>query len=47
MRHHRWGGLVGESVDPRDVYFYKQTPTNANDNTTLLAVASVGVYRQG
>ena len=27
-------------MDPGDVYFNKQTPTNANDNTTLSAVAA-------
>jgi len=35
-------GLAGERVDPRDVYFNKQIPTNANANatTTLSAVAA-------
>ena len=33
-------GLAGERVDPEDVYVNKQTPTNANDNTTVSAVAA-------
>jgi len=33
-------GLAGERVDPGDVYFNKQAPTNANDNTTVSAVAA-------
>jgi len=33
-------GLAGERVDPGDVYFNKQTPTNANDNTTRSALAA-------
>jgi len=33
-------GLAGERVDPRDVYFNKQTPTNANDSTTVSAVVA-------
>jgi len=32
--------LAGERVDPGDVYFNKQTPTNANDSTTVSAVAA-------
>ena len=34
-----WDGLAGERVDPGDVYFNKQTPTNANDSTTVSAAA--------
>jgi DNA-directed RNA polymerase III subunit RPC2 len=30
--------MTGERVDPGDVYVNKQTPTNANDNTTVSAV---------
>jgi len=33
-------GLAGERVDPGDVYFNKQTPTNHNDSTTVSAVAA-------
>jgi len=33
-------GSAGERVDSGDVYFNKQTPTNANDNTTVSAVAA-------
>lgn len=32
--------MAGERVDPGDVYVNKQTPTNANDNTTVSAVAA-------
>ena len=32
--------MAGERVDPGDVYINKQTPTNANDNTTVSAVAA-------
>jgi len=33
-------GSAGERVDSGDVYFNKQTPTNANDSTTVSAVAA-------
>jgi len=32
--------MAGERVDPGDIYVNKQTPTNANDNTTVSAVAA-------
>jgi len=32
--------MAGEHVDPGDVHFNKQTPTNANYNTTMSAVAA-------
>jgi len=32
--------MAGERVDPGDVYFNKQTPTNANDKIAMSAVAA-------
>jgi len=34
------GGLAGECMEPGDVYFNKQTPTIANANTAVSAVAA-------
>jgi len=37
-------GLAGERADPGDVYFNKQTPTNANANT-ICSVSSSGRFK--